>query len=138
MTACSIINVTFHPEPLILLLQTGDLRSLVRRRQHRLLCGEPRRCRRLAPSPTSLDPATQYRITQAKFLGHRADRPAARSHQIDRLPLIIIRKRPTFISLHSTPLGSASLLQVSINSEEAQESCLSDADEPTRGWISET
>jgi hypothetical protein len=37
------------------------------------------------------------------------------------LPLIIVRKRPTFISLHSTPLGSASLLQVSTNSEEAQQ-----------------
>ena len=56
----------------------------------------------------------------AKELGHRPDRPAARSHQIDRLPLVVVRKRPTFSSFHWAPLGSASLLQVSTNSEEAQ------------------
>jgi hypothetical protein len=43
---------------------------------------------------------------------------AARSHQIDRLPLVVVRKRPTLTSFHPTPPGSSSLLQVSINSEE--------------------
>src|SRR5665213_608373 len=47
------------------------------------------------------------------------DRPAARSHQINRLPLVVVRKRPPFTTFHSTPLGSASLLQVPTNSEEA-------------------
>src|SRR6201999_1668487 len=46
------------------------------------------------------------------------NRAAARSHQIDRLPLIVVRKRPTMTSFHPTPPGSPSLLQVSINSEE--------------------
>src|SRR5665213_1332359 len=71
-------------------------------------------------SPHSLDPAPQYRITQAKLLGHRTDRPAARSHQINRLPLIVVRKRPTWTSFHLTPPGSASLLRVSTNSGEVQ------------------
>src|SRR2546429_7483011 len=91
---------------------------MVRRRQRRLRCGAPRRRRRRAPSPTSFHPAPQHRIAQAKFLGHRPDRAAARSHQIDRLPLIVLRKRPALTSFHPTPPGSSSLLQVSINSEE--------------------
>src|SRR6267154_3179316 len=107
-----------HAQPLVLPLQTGDLRRVVRRRQRRLRCGAPRRRRRLSPGPTQLHPAAQNRIAQAKFLGHRADRAAARSHQIDRLPFIVVRKRPTLTSFYSTPPGSSSLLQVSINSEE--------------------
>src|SRR6266702_1106112 len=39
---------------------------------------------------------------------------------IDRLPLIVLRKRPALTSFHPTPPGSSSLLQVSINSEEVQ------------------
>src|SRR5882724_9289215 len=93
---------------------------MVRRRQRRLRCGAPRRRRRLAPSPTSFHPAPQNGIAQAKLLGHRPDRAATRSHQIDRLPLIVVRKRPTLTSFHPTPPGSSSLLQVSINSEEVQ------------------
>src|ERR1700731_1220453 len=80
----------------------------------------PRRRRRLPPSPTLLHPAPQHGIAQAKFLGHRSDRATARSHQINGLPLIVVRKRPTLTSFHSTPPGSPSLLQVSINSEEVQ------------------
>jgi hypothetical protein len=40
--------------------------------------------------------------------------------QIDRLPLVVVRKRPTLTCFHPTPPGSPSLLQVSINSEEVQ------------------
>jgi hypothetical protein len=40
------------------------------------------------------------------------------SHEINRLPLVVVRKRPTLTSFHPTPPGSSSLLQVSINSEE--------------------
>jgi hypothetical protein len=72
------------------------------------------------PSPAQFHPAPQHGIAQAKFLGHRPDRATARSHQIDRLPLIVVRKRPTLTSFHPTPPGSSSLLQVSINSEEVQ------------------
>jgi len=42
------------------------------------------------------------------------------SHQIDRLPLIVVRKLSTLTCFHLTPLGSPSQLQVSINSEEVQ------------------
>src|SRR5437899_6755434 len=91
---------------------------MVRRRQRRLRCGAPRRRRRLAPSTTSFHPAAQHGIAQAKFLGHRPDRTAARSHQINRLPLVVVRKRPPLTTFHPTPPGSSSLLQVSINSEE--------------------
>src|SRR5882724_4532078 len=76
---------------------------MVRRRQRRLRCGAPRRRRRLAPSPTSFHPAPQHGIAQAKLLGHRPDRTAARSDQIDRLPLIVVRKRPSLTSFHPTP-----------------------------------
>src|SRR6267378_7596590 len=115
-----VLNVALHAQPLVLSLQTGDLRRVVRRRQRRLRCGAPRRRRRLQPSPTLLHPTPQYGIAQAKFLGHRPDRAAARSNQIDRLPLIVVAKRPTLTFFHLTPLGSPSLLQVSINSEEVQ------------------
>src|SRR5712671_6291179 len=114
--------IALHAQPLVLPLQTGDLRRVVRRRQRRLRCGAPRRRRRLSPGPTQLHPAARNRIAQAKFLGHRAGRAAARSHQIDRLPFVVVRKRPTLTSFHSTPPGSSSLLQVSINSEEVHPS----------------
>src|SRR6266581_6604102 len=39
---------------------------------------------------------------------------------LNRLPLVVVRKRPTLTSFHPTPPGSPSLLQVSINSEEVQ------------------
>ncbi|WP_225145768.1 MULTISPECIES: hypothetical protein, partial [unclassified Bradyrhizobium] len=42
-------------------------------------------------------------------------------YEINRLPLVVIRKRPTLTSFHPTPPGSSSLLQVSINSEEVQD-----------------
>src|SRR6185312_9481873 len=76
--------------------------------------------RRLPPGPTLLYPPPQHGIAQAKFLGHRSDRAATRCDQINRLPLVIVRKRPTLTSFHPTPPGSSSLLQVSINSEEVQ------------------
>src|SRR5882757_109832 len=91
---------------------------MVRRRQRRLRCGAPRRRRRLPPSPTQFHPPAQHGIAQAKFLGHRPDRAVTRSHEIDRLALVVVRKRPTLTSFHLTPPGSPSLLQVSINSEE--------------------
>src|SRR6202521_6409807 len=94
---------------------------MVSRRQRRLRCGAPRRRRRLSPSPTKFNPAPQNRVAKAKFLGHRTDRAAARSHQIDRLPLVVVRKRPTLTCFHPTPPGSSSLLQVSINSEEVHD-----------------
>jgi hypothetical protein len=47
---------------------------------------------------------------------------STRGYQIDRLPLVIVRKRPTLTSFHPTSPGSPSLLQVSINSEEVQAS----------------
>src|SRR5258708_23317409 len=81
-------------------------------------CGGAGRRRRLPPGPTQFHPAPQHGLAQAKFLGNRSDRAATRSHQINRLPLIVGRKRPTLTSFHSTPPGSLSLLQVSINSEE--------------------
>src|SRR6267378_7304335 len=115
-----VLNVALHAQPLVLSLQTGDLCRVVRRRQRRLRCGAPRRRRRLAPSPAQFHPAPQYGIAQAKFLGYRPDRTAARSNQIDRLPLVVVRKRPTLTCFHPTPPGSSSLLQVSINSEEVQ------------------
>src|ERR1700730_14439129 len=54
----------------------------------------------------------------AELCGHRPDRATARSYKIDRLPLIVVRKRSSLTSFHTTPPGSSSLLQVSINSEE--------------------
>src|SRR6266566_1012611 len=44
----------------------------------------------------------------------------ARHAALNRLPLVVVRKRPTLTSFHPTPPGSPSLLQVSINSEEVQ------------------
>src|SRR5882724_6713576 len=76
------------------------------------------RRRRLPPRPTLLYPPPQHGIAQAKFLGHRSDRAATRCDQINRLPLVVVRKRPTSTSFHPTPPGSSSLLQVSISSEE--------------------
>ena len=70
------------------------------------------------PAPALFHPAAQHGIAQAKFLGHRSDRAATRSDQIDRLPLVVVRKRPTLTSFHPTPPGSPSLLQVSTHSEE--------------------
>src|SRR6266404_3335958 len=84
----------------------------------RLRRGAPRRRRRLPPRPTLLYPPPQHGIAQAKFLGHRSDRAATRCDQINRLPLVVVRKRPTLTSFHPTPPGSPSLLQVSISSEE--------------------
>src|SRR5213079_1580995 len=69
-------------------------------------------------SPTQFHPAPQHGLTGAKFLGHRSDRAATRRHQINRLPLVVVRKRPTLTFFHPTPPGSSSLLQVSISSEE--------------------
>src|SRR6516162_6824824 len=68
--------------------------------------------------PTLLYPPPQHGIAQAKFLGHRSDRAATRCDQINRLPLVVVRKRTTLTSFHPTPPGSSSLLQVSISSEE--------------------
>src|SRR5262249_60845386 len=92
----------------------------VARRVLRLRCGAPRRRRRLAPSPALSHPPPQYRIAQPELLGYRADRAAARSHKINRLPLVIVRKRSSLTSFHQTPLGSLSLLQVSTELEEVQ------------------
>jgi N-terminal domain of anti-restriction factor ArdC len=75
------------------------------------------RRRRLPPSAALLHPAPQNGIAQHQFLGHRPDRAAARSDKIDRLPLIVLRKRSTLTCFHPTPPGSTSQLQVSINSE---------------------
>src|SRR6185295_1143975 len=111
--------------PLVLSLQTGNLRRVVRRRQRRLRRGAPRRRRRLSPGPTLLYPPSQHGIAQAKFLGHRSDRAATRCHQINCLPLVVVRKRPTLTSFHPTPPGSSSLLQVSISSEEVHFSSVS-------------
>src|ERR1700737_4810148 len=78
--------------------------------------------------PTAASPALWGAATppsarvQPHVLGPRPDRAAARSHKIDRLPLIVLRKRSSLTSFHPTPLGSSSLLQVSINSEEVQSS----------------
>src|SRR6267378_8445098 len=113
-----VLNVALHAQPLVLSLQTGDLRRVIRRRQRRLRCRAPRRRRRLPPGPTLLYPPPQHGIAQAKFLGHRSDRAATRCDQINRLPLVVVRKRPTSTSFHPTPPGSSSLLQVSISSEE--------------------
>src|SRR5882757_9586053 len=73
-----------------------------------------------APGPALLYPPPQHRIAQTKFLGDRSDRAATRRDQINCLPLVVIRKRPTLTSFHPTPPGSSSLLQVSISSEEVQ------------------
>src|ERR1700676_2658578 len=73
---------------------------------------------RSPPGPPLLHPTPQYGIAKAKFLGHRSDRAATRCYEINRLPLVVVRKRPTLTSFHPTPPGSPSLLQVSINSEE--------------------
>src|SRR4029077_20484397 len=102
---------------------TGDLCRVVRRRQRRLRRG-PRRRRRLPPGPTLLYPPPQHGIAQTKFLGHRSDRAATRCDQINCLPLVVVRKRPTLTSFHPTPPGSSSLLQVSISSEEVHSVCL--------------
>src|SRR5579883_2757915 len=80
----------------------------------------PRRRHRLQPGPSLLHPPAQHRIAQAKLPGHRSDRPPARRYEINCLPLVVVRKRPTLTSFHPTPPGSSSLLQVSINSEEVQ------------------
>src|SRR5207237_6998930 len=124
-----------HAKSLVLSLQTGDLRRVVRRRQRRLRCGAPRRRRRLPPGPTLLHPAPEYGIAQAKFLGHRSDRAAARRDQINRLPLVVVGKRPTLTSFHPTPPGSSSLLQVSISSEEVQGVLLSCFSSPGFGHV---
>ncbi|MEY9266809.1 hypothetical protein ABIF23_006204 [Bradyrhizobium elkanii] len=84
------------------------------------LWGAPRRRRRLQPGPSLLHPPPQHGIAQAKLLGHRSDRAPARRYEVNRLPLVVVRKRPTLTSFHPTPPGSSSLLQVSINSEEVQ------------------
>src|SRR3979409_1046541 len=47
---------------------------------------------------------------EAKFLGHQSDRAATRCDQINRLPLVVVRKRTTLTSFHPTPPGSSSLL----------------------------
>jgi hypothetical protein len=66
-------------------------------------------------------PPPQHGIAQAKFLGHRSDRAATRCDQINRLPLVVVRKRPTVTYFHPTPPGSSSPLQVSISSEDVQD-----------------
>jgi hypothetical protein len=55
--------------------------------------------RRLPTSPKEFHPAPQHRLAQAKFLGHRPDRAAARSHKIDRLQLRGFLTATTFHSL---------------------------------------
>ena len=60
----------------------------------------------------------RHYATRAKLLGNRSDRAPTRGYQINRLPLVVVRKRPTLTSFHPTPPGSSSLLEVSINSEE--------------------
>src|SRR3982074_939421 len=86
----------------------------------RSLAANGRSLRRLPPGPTLFHPTPQHGIAQPEFLGHRSDRTATRCYEINRLPLVVVRKRPTLTSFHPTPPGSLSLLQVSINSEEVQ------------------
>jgi hypothetical protein len=105
-------------ERLVLPLQTSDLCRVVRRWQRRLRCRAPRRRRRLPPGPALFHPTPQHRVAQAKFLRHRPDRATTRCDQINRLPLVVVCERPTLTCFYSTPPGSLSLLQVSINSEE--------------------
>src|SRR5712671_6276863 len=77
-----------------------------------------------APPPSAL--ARPHAVPPSAAKQNRAgqvpwpptNRAAARSHQIDRLPLVVVRKRPTLTCFHPTPPGSPSLLQVSIDSEE--------------------
>src|SRR5260370_9128616 len=54
--------------------------------------------------------------------GKKALDAATRCDKINRLPLVVVRKRPTLTSFHPTPPGSSSLLQVSINSEDVHRS----------------
>jgi hypothetical protein len=54
---------------------------------------------------------------EEEYAAYRRDRNAEEK-LLDRLPLVVVRKRPTLTSFHPTPPGSPSLLQVSINSEE--------------------
>jgi len=63
-------------------------------------------------------PTDAIRNHIGQVLGHRSDRATTRCDQINRLPLVVVRRRPTLTSFHPTPPGSSSLLQVSISSEE--------------------
>ncbi|MGY3581661.1 hypothetical protein ACVIGB_000267 [Bradyrhizobium sp. USDA 4341] len=49
---------------------------------------------RLQPCPSLLHPPPQHGIAQPKRLRHRSDRAPTRCYEIDRLPLVVIRKRP--------------------------------------------
>jgi hypothetical protein len=46
--------------------------------------------------------------------------PRADTHETDRLPPVVVRKRPTLTSFQPTPPGSQSLLRVPIISEEVR------------------
>jgi hypothetical protein len=100
------------------LAATGDLCGVVRRRQRRLRRGAPRRRRRSCLAVAL--PTAAIRNRAAKFLGHRSDRASTRCDQINRLPFVVVRKRPTLTSFHPTPAGPSSLLQLSISSDEVQ------------------
>ena len=69
-------------------------------------CVVGRRAAAVGSRPAPRNPpsaATPNRVGQVP--GHRPDRATARSHQIERLPLVVVRKRPTLTSFHPTPPG---------------------------------
>ena len=74
-----------------------------------------------APAWPHAPPTAATRNRADQVPGHRSNRAATRCDQINRLPLVVVRKRPTLTFFHPTPPGSLSLLQVSVNSGEVQD-----------------
>ena len=58
--------------------------------------------------------AAVMRSRAGQVPGHRSDRTTIRCDEINCLPLVVVRKRPTSTSFHPTPPGSSSHRQVSI------------------------
>ena len=98
-----------RPEPPVLRKRCFEatFRRVVRRRQRLLRCGAPRRRRRLPPSPSQFDPAPPI-WNHAGQVPRPPIRSSGRCDEIDRLPLVAVRKRPTLTSFHPTPPGSHS------------------------------
>jgi hypothetical protein len=73
--------------------------------QRRLRCGAPRRRRRSSRAPRC---SLHRRSTESRRPSSLATDPIERplDAKINRLPLVVVRERPTLTSFHPTPPGS--------------------------------
>lgn len=111
-----LLSVALDAQQLVFLAQPVYLRKQVRRHRWRLRmwrhAADADPCRDL--SPQCLSAETRRWSSLASDLTERR-----RDHQLNGLASVLLGKRPT-LTFYSTPLGSSSLVQLSVHSEGTQ------------------